>query len=47
MIPACPLFGIDDVEVADVTTTDDVIAVLFDVLEGCKITNVGAGAVLD
>lgn len=36
------LFGIDEVEVADVTTTDDdVLGGLLDVLAGCKITNVG------
>jgi len=36
------LFGINDVEVAEVTTTDDdVLEGLVDVLAGCKITNVG------
>ena len=35
-------FGINDVEVAEVTTTDDdVLEGLVEVLAGCKITNVG------
>ena len=35
------LFGMDDVEVADVTTTDEDVLGLLDTLAGCKITNVG------
>ena len=44
LLAGCSLFGIDDVEVADVTTTEvDVLGELVvDVLAGCKITNVAA-----
>lgn len=37
------LFGINDVELAEVTTTEvEVLELVLDVLAGCKITNVAA-----
>ena len=47
LFPGCILFCIDDVDVADVTTTDDVTEVLADVLEGCKMTKVGPDVAVD